>query len=129
MMNCIIVDDEPLALDILEEYISKVPFLKLVARCKGGYEAMEVLRQESVDLIFLDIQMPDITGIQLLKGIQNYPSVIFTTAYEKFALEGFNLDAIDYLIKPIPFERFLKAANKAFEYYNYKKKTDNKARW
>ena len=124
MIKCIAVDDEPLALDILEEYIEKIPFLKLVGKCRGGYQAMELMQKEQVDLVFLDIQMPDITGIQLLKGMPVHPMVIFTTAYENYALEGFNMDAIDYLLKPVPFERFLKAVNKASEYFNYHNKTE-----
>lgn len=122
MIRCIAVDDEPLALHILEDFISKIPFLTLVKKCKSGFEAIEVLQQEPIDLIFLDIQMPNITGIQLLKSLKNVPMVIFTTAYDHFALEGFNLDVLDYLLKPIPFERFMKAVNKAYETHQLKNK-------
>jgi len=113
MINCLAIDDEPLALDLLEDFISRVPFLKLVEKCSSAFEAMKILQQEDVELLFLDIQMPDITGIQFLKTLENKPKVIFTTAYPEHALEGFELDATDYLLKPFSFERFLKAVNKA----------------
>ena len=125
-MNCIIVDDEPLARDLLEDFTSKVPFLKLKALCKSGFEAMEVLQKEKIDLIFLDIQMPDLSGIQLFQSLAVKPQVIFTTAYHDYAVEGFELDATDYLVKPFTFERFLKAANKAFKIYHVNNtKTDS----
>ncbi|MCX2741531.1 LytR/AlgR family response regulator transcription factor [Pontibacter anaerobius] len=114
-IRCLAVDDEPLALDIIESYVSKLPFLKLVKTCSSATEAMQVLQEEQVDLMFLDIEMPELTGIQFLNILKHQPLIIFTTAYPDYALEGFNQDAVDYLLKPIPFDRFLKAVTKAQE--------------
>ena len=118
MMKCIIVDDEPLARDLLENFTEKIPFLKLIASCKSGFEALEILQKEKIDLIFLDIQMHDMTGIQLYQSLNYKPMVIFTTAYSNYAVTGFDLDAVDYLVKPFAFQRFLKAVNKAYEQMN-----------
>lgn len=115
MIRCLALDDEALALDLLEDNIRKVPFLDLVKKCSSAFEAMEFLKQEHVDLIFLDIQMPDISGIQFLKSLTSKPMVIITTAFEKYAIEGFELDVIDYLLKPFSFDRFLRSVNKAME--------------
>ncbi len=115
MLRCIAVDDEPLALEVLESYIRKVPSLQLVGLCGGALEAIRVLAPGAVDLVFLDVDMPDLTGTQLLRTLKHPPLVIFTTAYPDYALEGFELDAVDYLLKPIPFDRFLRAVNKAQE--------------
>lgn len=112
MIRCIAVDDSPLALDLLENYISQVKDLSLERKCTNAIEAADVLSKKEIDLIFLDIQMPDITGIDMLKALQIRPKVIFTTAYPDYAVEGFNLDASDYLLKPFSFERFEKAVNK-----------------
>ncbi|HPH46656.1 MAG TPA: LytTR family DNA-binding domain-containing protein [Chryseolinea sp.] len=112
-LSCLIVEDEPLARNLMTEYVKKVPYLKLVDACSSPLAAMEILRKESIDLLFLDIQMPEITGISLLKALQKKPMVILTTAYSEYALEGYELDVIDYLLKPITFERFLRAVEKA----------------
>jgi len=113
MINVIIVDDEPLAQDVLETYISKIPEFNLVTKCNNAFEANDALKNHSIDLIFLDIQMPQLTGTDFLKTLANPPMVIFTTAYSNYAVEGFELNALDYLLKPISMERFIKAANKA----------------
>ncbi len=119
MINCLAIDDEPLALDVLEDFIGKVPFLHLVKACSSAMEAMELLHQHKIQLLFLDIQMPQVSGVQFLKGLRSdQPRVIFTTAYPDYALEGFNLDVVDYLLKPFTFERFLKATNKAYQQIN-----------
>lgn len=115
MINVIIVDDEPLALDVLETYIEKLPKLNLVKRCYNAIEANEALENHDIDLMFLDIQMPQLTGTDFLKTLSKPPLVIFTTAYANYALEGFELNAVDYLLKPISLERFMKAVNKAVE--------------
>jgi len=112
MIKTLIVDDEPLALDIIESYIEKIPDLELVARCDNAIDANEILQKEHVDLLILDIQMPQMTGIELVKSLRSKPKVIFTTAYSEYAVEGFELDAVDYLLKPVAFDRFMKAVNK-----------------
>ena len=112
-IKCIIIDDEYLARKLLADYVSKLPNLELVAVCSNATEAMDILRNNTVDLMFLDIQMPDLTGIEFVKSLDNKPIVVFTTAYSEYAIDGFELNAIDYLLKPISFERFFKAANKA----------------
>lgn len=121
MLRCLAIDDEPLALDLLESNIQKIPFLELKGKCKNGFEAIEMLEKEAIDLIFLDIQMPGLTGIQLLNALKaSRPMVIFITAYEKFAVEGYSLDVLDYLMKPVSFERFYKACQKAKELFELK---------
>jgi two-component system LytT family response regulator len=122
MLKCLAIDDEPLALDLIASFIEKTPFLELVGRCENALEGIELLNDQQVDLIFLDIEMPDINGIQFLNSLQQKPMVIFTTAYEQYALEGFDLDVVDYLLKPIPFDRFVKASNKAKELHELRNK-------
>jgi DNA-binding LytR/AlgR family response regulator len=112
MIKVLIVDDEPLAQEVLETYIEQIPDLELVGKCGNAIEASSVLSATTVDLILLDIQMPQVTGLELVKSLRNPPIVVFTTAYPDYALEGFELDAMDYLLKPISMERFLKAINK-----------------
>ena len=112
MIRCIIVDDEPLAVAQLEKYVERVPFLVNVGSCTSAAEAMEILATGNVDAMFVDINMPDINGVQLVRSLARPPMVVFTTAYSEYAIEGFRLDAIDYLLKPIAFDSFLKAANK-----------------
>lgn len=112
MIKAIIVDDEPLALEVLETYISQLPNVELVQKCENAFQANEALKNHTVDLMFLDIQMPQLSGIDFLKTLSNPPFVIFTTAYPDYAVEGFELNAVDYLLKPISLERFMKAVNK-----------------
>ena len=112
MIRCIIIDDEPLARQMLKDFISRVPHLTLVGEFPSPLKAMDVLSNDSVDVLFLDIQMPRITGIDFLKTLDKKPRIVFTTAYPQYAIEGFELDAVDYLLKPFDFNRFLKAVNK-----------------
>ncbi len=114
-IRCIAVDDEPLSLRIIEKYAADLPQLELVATCGNAFEAMEELRRRPVDLMFLDINMPKLSGISLLKSLDQQPLVVFTTAYPEYAVEGFELEAVDYLLKPFPLERFIKAVNRAAE--------------
>jgi len=116
-LNCIAIDDEPMALDIVKDYINKIPFLELSNSYRDSLKALNYLQHNDIDLIFLDINMPDLTGIQFLKSLVRKPMVIFTTAYSKYAVESYDYNAVDYLLKPIEFDRFLKAANKALEQY------------
>ncbi|HMG91075.1 MAG TPA: LytTR family DNA-binding domain-containing protein [Chryseolinea sp.] len=120
-LTCLIIDDEPVARKGLEEYVNEIEFLQLVAQCENPVKASPYLSEQNIDLIFLDIHMPKVSGIEFLKGLRNPPLVIFTTAYSDYALEGYSLDVVDYLMKPITFERFLKAAQKAFEVFQMKK--------
>lgn len=113
MIRTLIVDDEPLALDVMETYLERLEGFELVARCQNALEALELIKKGDIDLVFLDIQMPQLTGIELVKSLSNPPLIIFTTAYSNYAVEGYELNVIDYLLKPISFDRFVKAANKA----------------
>ena len=113
MLNCIAVDDEPFALVLLEDYINKIPFLNLVAKCNDAFEAVKVFQEKKIDLVFIDIQMPGITGLQFIESLPEKPMFILVTAYKQYALDGYALDVIDYLVKPFSLDRFLKACNKA----------------
>lgn len=115
LVSCIAVDDEPPALKLMEKYIQAIPALELKGTCNNAVDALALLNHNSIDLIFLDIQMPHILGTDFMRTLSNPPKVIFTTAYRKFAVEGFDLDAVDYLLKPISFQRFLKAVNKVLQ--------------
>lgn len=112
MVKCILVDDEPLAMEVLTSYLGKILDFEIVAKCKNALEAFEVLQKEEVDLIFLDINMPQLSGIEFAKTLKNPPKIIFTTAYRDHAIEAYELNAVDYLLKPISFGRFMKAINK-----------------
>jgi DNA-binding LytR/AlgR family response regulator len=122
MIRTIAVDDEKLALDLLEDNISKVGYLQLIAKCRNAFDALKVLEEQQIDLIFLDIQMPGLTGLQFIQSIKQKPMIILITAYEKYALESYGLDVVDYLVKPVAIDRFVKACNKALELYQLKTK-------
>lgn len=119
-MKAIAVDDEPIALEIIRSHASKVPFLDLKAGFTDAFQALEYLQKESIDLIFLDIKMPDISGVDLFNSLSKKPLLIFTTAYSEHAVTSFEMDAVDYLLKPFSLVRFIKACNKAFELYNFR---------
>lgn len=120
MLTCIAIDDEELALELLEDNISMVPFLKLVAKTDNPLEAIKLIQEQPVDLVFLDIQMPGLTGLQLINSLPNKPMFILVTAYEKYALEGYHLNVVDYLVKPVALDRFIQACNKARELHQLK---------
>ncbi len=122
MINCLVVDDEPIAREGIMEYVRQIDYLNPVAQCKSAAEAAGLLQKHKIDLIFLDIQMPKLTGIEFVKALAEPPLVIFTTAYSEYALEGFELDVVDYLLKPISFARFLKAVEKAQNYLHARNK-------
>lgn len=124
-IKCIITDDEPIARKGLQGYIEKIKFLELVAVCEDALQLNSAIKPQQVDLLFLDIDMPYVSGIEFLKNTTYPPKVIFTTAYEKYAIAGYELDVLDYLLKPISFERFLKASNKAYDYFLSKENAGN----
>ena len=119
MIKCIAIDDEPLALEQLVGYISRVPFLQLIASCQDAFGAMQVLSEEEIDLMFVDIHMPDLNGLDLVRSLVVKPLIVFTTAYPEYAVEGFKVDAVDYLLKPFEFQDLLKAADKARRQFEY----------
>lgn len=121
-IRCVAIDDEPLALELVKEYVSRFPELTLIQVFDDAILGKDFLIEQDIDLLFVDINMPDITGLELVAGLEKKPMVIFTTAHRKFALEGFELDAIDYLLKPIDFERFSKAIRKAIDYFGFRTK-------
>ncbi len=114
-VKCLVVDDEPLAIKLISSHIQQIDTLEIVATCKNAIQALDILRKEQIELIFLDIHMPQVTGLEFLRTLINPPKVILTTAYREFALEGYEFNVVDYLLKPISFERFLKSVNKFFE--------------
>lgn len=124
-LNCLIIDDEPFARKGLEEHIQEIDFLHCIASCENALKAGTYLNEQKIDLIYLDIQMPKVSGIDFLKSLKNPPLTIFTTAYANYAVEGYTLDVIDYLLKPITFERFLKASQKALDYFQLKMRAEN----
>lgn len=119
-MKCIAIDDEPLALQLLQDNIRHVPYLELVANCRSAFDAMKVMEENKIDLIFIDIQMPGLTGLQFIGSLASKPLVIFITAYKQHALESYDLDVMDYLVKPVALDRFIKACNKARELHELK---------
>src|SRR5688500_13217714 len=119
-MQCIAIDDEPLALTLLEDNISKVPYLKLVASCRKAFDATKVLQENVIDLLFIDIQMPGLTGLHFIGSLENKPVVIFVGAYKQYALESYDLAVVDYLVKPVSMERFVKACNRARDLHELK---------
>ncbi|WP_366185470.1 LytTR family DNA-binding domain-containing protein [Flavobacterium ovatum] len=125
-ISCLIVDDEPMALNLVESYVLKTPFLHLVKKCSSGIQALSYLDEEKVDLIFLDIQMPDLTGLQLAKVLPKSTRIIFTTAFDQYAIEGFKAEALDYLLKPFDYSEFLMASNKAKEWFELVKNQEKK---
>jgi DNA-binding LytR/AlgR family response regulator len=125
-ISCLIVDDEPLAQDVLHDYVKQAPQLELIGVCNNAIEALEKMKLNTIDLIFLDIQMPEITGIDFLRSLKDPPMVIFTTAYQNYAIEGFELNAIDYLLKPFSKDRFIKAVRKAEELFKLKEEHSQK---
>ncbi len=127
-MKCIILDDKPFAQNTLSDFIDHVPYLTLVAKCSTAFEAFEVLQNQKIDLIFLEVILPNVSGIDFIKSLESKPMIIFTTAYSEYAIEGFNLNATDYLIKPITFDRFLKSVNKAYEFFTFKNYKYNSGR-
>ena len=126
MINCLLIDDEPLALQLLEDYVSKTPYLSLMGKFEEPMQALSLLESKQVDLLFLDIKMPDISGIEFFRSLTHKPEVIFTTAYSEYAMDGFELRAMDYLLKPISFEKFLASCNRVRDFFEFKQTRNNK---
>ncbi|MCX2453356.1 LytTR family DNA-binding domain-containing protein [Pedobacter sp. PLR] len=124
-INCVIIDDEPFAQELIEGYIQKIPYLNLVASCGNVFEAIEILQNNEIDLLFSDVQMPEINGIDFIRSLKTPPFVIFITAHPNFAIDGFELDAVDYLVKPASFDRFLKSVNKVLKVIKEKPSVKN----
>ena len=124
-LKCLIADDEQLARELIKSYVDKIDELELISVCKNGMEVRNVLNEKEIDLMFLDVQMPDLTGVELLKSLTKKPSTILTTAYQEHAIEGYQLNVADYLLKPISFSRFLEAVERAKSLFNSKEKTSN----
>ena len=122
MMKCIAIDDEPLALKLLEDNIRQLPWLELIASCRNVFDALKELQENTIDLMFIDIQMPGLTGLQFVESLKSKPMVIFITAYKQYALEGFDLAVVDYLVKPVTLDRFIRACNRAAELFELKSK-------
>jgi DNA-binding LytR/AlgR family response regulator len=120
MISCLIIDDEPLALELLESYISRIPYLKLVGKCQSALEALDIMNTVKIDLLFLDIQMPELSGIELSRVVGNDVRIVFTSAYSSYAVEGFKVNAIDYLLKPFDFDAFRRSSHKAKEWFDIK---------
>ncbi|MFC6859898.1 LytR/AlgR family response regulator transcription factor [Zunongwangia atlantica] len=125
LLKCLIVDDEPMALELLESYVLKTPFLELKGKCQSALEALSLINRQQIDLIFLDIQMPDLNGLEFSKTLSKDTRVIFTTAFDRYALDGYKVNAIDYLLKPFNYTEFLNAANKAKDWFELKNKPEN----
>jgi DNA-binding LytR/AlgR family response regulator len=128
VINCLLIDDEPLALQLLEDFVKKTPYLKLAGKFEEPLQALPLIESQQIDLLFLDIKMPDITGIEFFKSLTYKPEVIFTTAYSEFAIDGFELKAMDYLLKPVSFEKFITATNRVKEYIEFKNNREVKSR-
>ena len=126
-LSTLIVDDEPLALDLMERYVERTPFLLLAGKCSGGAEALQVLAEQRIDVAFMDIQMPGMNGLELSRLTGDTTRVIFTTAFQQYAIDGFKADAIDYLLKPIDYNEFLRAANKALRWFSLARPADGEA--
>ena len=124
MLNCLLIDDEPLALQLLEDFVSKTPYLNLIGKFEEPLQALSILESQQIDLLFLDIKMPDISGIDFYRSLVHKPEVIFTTAYSEFAINGFELKAMDYLLKPISFEKFITACNRVKGFIESRNKKD-----